>query len=138
MMQTPLCMWMLLNAKTSVRVHILCCNHLAYIPPTFGQVLVSSELKMDDKKRLIPDDSSELVDHRKRRRNRTTQSCLNCHTSKRMCDRGRYGFKLILGNQMTNIRLAVRPCSRCRQLGLVSCSVFNVRRPLTNTNLFCP
>ena len=23
------------------------------------------------------------VDHRKRRRNRTTQSCLNCHTSKR-------------------------------------------------------
>jgi hypothetical protein len=23
-------------------------------------------------------------DHRKRRRNRTTQSCLNCHTSKRM------------------------------------------------------
>ena len=23
------------------------------------------------------------IDHRKRRRNRTTQSCLNCHTSKR-------------------------------------------------------
>jgi hypothetical protein len=23
------------------------------------------------------------MDHRKRRRNRTTQSCLNCHTSKR-------------------------------------------------------
>lgn len=23
------------------------------------------------------------TDHRKRRRNRTTQSCLNCHTSKR-------------------------------------------------------
>ncbi|KAF8146931.1 hypothetical protein K438DRAFT_1868286, partial [Mycena galopus ATCC 62051] len=38
-------------------------------------------------------------DHRKRRRNRTTQSCLNCHATKRMCDRK-------------------RPCSRCSQLGL--------------------
>ncbi|KAF8207731.1 hypothetical protein K438DRAFT_1814127, partial [Mycena galopus ATCC 62051] len=43
-------------------------------------------------------------DHRKRRRNRTTQSCLNCHTSKRKCDRK-------------------RPCQRCIQLGLVSCVV---------------
>ncbi|TFY68998.1 hypothetical protein EVJ58_g664 [Rhodofomes roseus] len=41
------------------------------------------------------------VDHRKRRRNRTTQSCLNCHTSKRKCDRK-------------------RPCQRCIQLGLVN------------------
>ncbi|KAJ7626561.1 hypothetical protein DFH06DRAFT_1103445 [Mycena polygramma] len=28
-------------------------------------------------------------DHRKRRRNRTTQSCLNCQATKRMCDRKR-------------------------------------------------
>ena len=28
-------------------------------------------------------DFSIDIDHRKRRRNRTTQSCLNCHTSKR-------------------------------------------------------
>ncbi|KAJ7473512.1 hypothetical protein FB451DRAFT_1035630, partial [Mycena latifolia] len=34
-----------------------------------------------------------------RRRNRMTQSCLHCHTTKRMCDRQ-------------------RPCSRCSQLGL--------------------
>ncbi|CAK5276530.1 unnamed protein product, partial [Mycena citricolor] len=39
------------------------------------------------------------VDHRKRRRNRTTHSCLHCHTTKRMCDRK-------------------RPCSRCTRLGL--------------------
>lgn len=28
--------------------------------------------------------NTENGDHRKRRRNRTTQSCMNCHTSKRM------------------------------------------------------
>ncbi|KAK0187701.1 hypothetical protein F5146DRAFT_1104630 [Armillaria mellea] len=44
------------------------------------------------------------TDHRKRRRNRTTQSCLNCHTSKRKCDRK-------------------RPCQRCIQLGLVRLSI---------------
>ncbi|KAJ7698952.1 hypothetical protein B0H17DRAFT_316487 [Mycena rosella] len=49
--------------------------------------------------------STDGDDHRKRRRNRTTQSCLNCHTTKRMCDRK-------------------RPCSRCSQLGLVSWPVF--------------
>ncbi|KAF7342943.1 hypothetical protein MVEN_01724300 [Mycena venus] len=46
-------------------------------------------------------------DHRKRRRNRTTQSCLNCHATKRMCDRG-------------------RPCSRCSQLGLSGNCVYEV------------
>lgn len=30
------------------------------------------------------DEISETIDHRKRRRNRTTQSCLNCHGSKRL------------------------------------------------------
>ncbi|KZT03741.1 uncharacterized protein LAESUDRAFT_323655 [Laetiporus sulphureus 93-53] len=41
------------------------------------------------------------IDRRRRPRNRPTQSCLNCHTSKRKCDRK-------------------RPCSRCIQLGLVT------------------
>ncbi|KAJ7464616.1 hypothetical protein FB451DRAFT_442583 [Mycena latifolia] len=49
-------------------------------------------------------------DHRKRRRNRTTQSCLNCHTTKRMCDRK-------------------RPCSRCSQLGLSGNCVYEVDDP---------
>ncbi|KAI6121665.1 hypothetical protein F5141DRAFT_528907 [Pisolithus sp. B1] len=49
-------------------------------------------------------------DHRKRRRNRTTQSCLNCHTSKRMCDRK-------------------RPCGRCTQLGLTGLCVYEVDDP---------
>ncbi|KAJ6625587.1 hypothetical protein B0H10DRAFT_620013 [Mycena sp. CBHHK59/15] len=50
------------------------------------------------------------ADHRKRRRNRTTQSCLNCHTTKRMCDRK-------------------RPCSRCTQLGLTGLCVYEVDDP---------
>lgn len=32
---------------------------------------------------LLDLDFTMDMDHRKRRRNRTTQSCLNCHTSKR-------------------------------------------------------
>ncbi|PPR05416.1 hypothetical protein CVT24_008030 [Panaeolus cyanescens] len=52
------------------------------------------------------------TDHRKRRRNRTTQSCLNCHTSKRKCDRK-------------------RPCQRCIQLGLVSPYHFDDRPSLS-------
>ncbi|KAJ7763537.1 hypothetical protein DFH07DRAFT_812398 [Mycena maculata] len=50
------------------------------------------------------------IDHRKRRRNRTTQSCLNCHTTKRMCDRK-------------------RPCSRCSQLGISGNCVYEVDDP---------
>ncbi|KAJ7509829.1 hypothetical protein B0H11DRAFT_1846940 [Mycena galericulata] len=49
-------------------------------------------------------------DHRKRRRNRTTQSCLNCHATKRMCDRK-------------------RPCSRCSQLGISGNCVYEVADP---------
>lgn len=52
-------------------------------------------------------------DHRKRRRNRTTQSCLNCHTSKRMCDRQ-------------------RPCGRCTQLGLTGLCVYEIDDPQRN------
>ncbi|KAI3621233.1 hypothetical protein WG66_014542 [Moniliophthora roreri] len=50
------------------------------------------------------------TDHRKRRRNRTTQSCLNCHTSKRKCDRK-------------------RPCQRCIQLGLTGLCVYEIDDP---------
>ncbi|KAH9065200.1 hypothetical protein EDB87DRAFT_1594370 [Lactarius vividus] len=50
------------------------------------------------------------IDHRKRRRNRTTQSCLNCHTSKRKCDRK-------------------RPCQRCIQLGLTGLCVYEIDDP---------
>ncbi|KZT23396.1 hypothetical protein NEOLEDRAFT_1069443 [Neolentinus lepideus HHB14362 ss-1] len=50
------------------------------------------------------------VDHRKRRRNRATQSCLNCHTSKRKCDRK-------------------RPCQRCIQLGLTGLCVYEIDDP---------
>ncbi|KAJ3547272.1 hypothetical protein NMY22_g1714 [Coprinellus aureogranulatus] len=53
----------------------------------------------------------EGSDHRKKRRNRTTQSCLNCHTSKRMCDRRRPA------------------CSRCTQLGLTGLCVYEVDDP---------
>ncbi|KAJ7108884.1 hypothetical protein C8R43DRAFT_1043856 [Mycena crocata] len=49
-------------------------------------------------------------DHRKRRRNRCTQSCMNCHATKRMCDRK-------------------RPCSRCSQLGLSGNCVYEVDDP---------
>ncbi|KAJ7611921.1 hypothetical protein DFH06DRAFT_1244104 [Mycena polygramma] len=49
-------------------------------------------------------------DHRKRRRNRTTQSCLTCHAAKRMCDRK-------------------RPCSRCMRLGINANCVYEVDHP---------
>ncbi|KAH9064993.1 hypothetical protein EDB87DRAFT_1556140 [Lactarius vividus] len=51
-----------------------------------------------------------VSDHRKRRRNRTTQSCLSCHTSKRMCDRK-------------------RPCGRCIQLGITGLCMYEVDDP---------
>ncbi|KAJ7506334.1 hypothetical protein B0H11DRAFT_1666812, partial [Mycena galericulata] len=47
---------------------------------------------------------------RKRRRNRTTQSRLNCHTTKRKCDQK-------------------RPCQRCIQLGLTGLCVYEVDDP---------
>jgi len=55
-------------------------------------------------------DFSLDMDHRRRRRNRTTQSCLNCHTSKRKCDRK-------------------RPCQRCIQLGLTGLCVYEIDDP---------
>ncbi|KAI0079491.1 hypothetical protein K474DRAFT_623551 [Panus rudis PR-1116 ss-1] len=51
-----------------------------------------------------------MLDVSRRRRNRTTQSCLNCHTSKRKCDRK-------------------RPCQRCIQLGLTGLCVYEVDDP---------
>ncbi|KAF8893707.1 hypothetical protein CPB84DRAFT_1848607 [Gymnopilus junonius] len=52
---------------------------------------------------------------RKKSRNRTTQSCMNCHTSKRMCDRKRPA------------------CSRCVQLGLIGLCVYEVDDPSQGT-----
>ncbi|KDQ15126.1 hypothetical protein BOTBODRAFT_109337, partial [Botryobasidium botryosum FD-172 SS1] len=47
------------------------------------------------------------LDHRKRRRNRTTQSCMSCHLNKRKCDRQ-------------------RPCQRCTNLGSTALCVYEV------------
>ncbi|KZV90000.1 hypothetical protein EXIGLDRAFT_617542, partial [Exidia glandulosa HHB12029] len=58
----------------------------------------------------FPIDSLADIDHRKKRRNRTTHSCINCHTTKRKCDRK-------------------RPCSRCTQLGLTGLCVYEVDDP---------
>ncbi|KAJ7084443.1 hypothetical protein B0H15DRAFT_849214 [Mycena belliarum] len=59
------------------------------------------------KRRMAKAGSPADGDHRKRRRNRTTQSCLSCHAAKRMCDRK-------------------RPCSRCTQLGLTGLCVYEI------------
>ncbi|KAJ7185435.1 hypothetical protein C8R46DRAFT_379202 [Mycena filopes] len=67
----------------------------------------SSPLSPKSKPKALP---APEGDHRKRRRNRTTQSCLNCHATKRMCDRK-------------------RPCSRCSQLGLTGNCVYEVDDP---------
>lgn len=60
-------------------------------------------------------------DHRKRRRNRTTQSCLNCHTSKRKVRRPTplSPFNPILTFEASSQCDRKRPCQRCIQLGLV-------------------
>ncbi|KAJ3724555.1 hypothetical protein C8R42DRAFT_662149 [Lentinula raphanica] len=50
-------------------------------------------------------------DHRKRSRNRCIRSCINCHASKRMCDRKRPA------------------CARCTQLGLTGHCVYEVDDP---------
>ncbi|TEB38210.1 hypothetical protein FA13DRAFT_1725858 [Coprinellus micaceus] len=63
------------------------------------------------------DPPTEGSGHRKKRRNRTTQSCLNCHTSKRMCDRRRPA------------------CSRCTQLGLTGLCVYEVDDPNQRADL---
>ncbi|KAJ6495362.1 hypothetical protein C8R45DRAFT_168249 [Mycena sanguinolenta] len=68
---------------------------------------MSSSLSPRDKAKST---SNADGDHRKRRRNRTTQSCLNCHATKRMCDRK-------------------RPCSRCSQLGLTGNCVYEADDP---------
>ncbi|KAF8079312.1 hypothetical protein FPV67DRAFT_1692048 [Lyophyllum atratum] len=55
-------------------------------------------------------------DHRKKRRNRTTLSCMNCHTSKRMCDRKRPA------------------CARCIQLGMSGICIYEVDDPTQSSN----
>ena len=59
------------------------------------------------------------VDHRERTHNRTTQSCLNCHTSKRKV---RHTLDRTVLGSSSNPSIQCdrgRPCSRCIQLGLV-------------------
>ncbi|KAJ9099939.1 hypothetical protein QFC21_003945 [Naganishia friedmannii] len=60
---------------------------------------------------ILHDQDSESheakIDHRKRKRNRTIQSCLPCHQNKRKCDRK-------------------KPCSRCKTLGLTGSCVYEV------------
>ncbi|KAG2078959.1 hypothetical protein BDR04DRAFT_13433 [Suillus decipiens] len=78
---------------------------------------MTPELKTVRKKRTTSEAKpTSDGDHRKRRRNRTTQSCLNCHTSKRMCDRK-------------------RPCGRCTQLGLTGLCVYEVDDPSQRTDV---
>ncbi|KAI5115407.1 hypothetical protein M0805_005349 [Coniferiporia weirii] len=76
------------------------------------------------KKRKTEDDVQTPVDHRKRRRNRTTQSCLNCHGSKRMVrtsgPQNKYKLNLL---QCDRKRPA---CSRCVKLGLSGICVYEV------------
>ncbi|KAJ4002099.1 hypothetical protein F5050DRAFT_1559457 [Lentinula boryana] len=55
-------------------------------------------------------------DHRKRSRNRCIRSCINCHASKRMCDRKRPA------------------CARCTQLGLTGLCVYEVDDPNQRSN----
>ncbi|CAA7261626.1 unnamed protein product [Cyclocybe aegerita] len=79
---------------------------------------MSSETTSTSRKKRASTDSQPAPegDHRKRRRNRTTQSCLNCHTSKRMCDRKRPA------------------CARCTQLGLTGLCVYEVDDPSQRTD----
>ncbi|KAE9402959.1 hypothetical protein BT96DRAFT_990788 [Gymnopus androsaceus JB14] len=75
------------------------------------EVTTSTNRKKSSSEKSRSQLSAAKVDHRKRRRNRTTQSCLNCHTSKRMCDRKRPA------------------CARCTQLGLTGLCVYEVDDP---------
>ncbi|KLO07526.1 hypothetical protein SCHPADRAFT_894583 [Schizopora paradoxa] len=73
-----------------------------------SDITTSDSSKANVEKRKAEDKSEASTDHRKRRRNRTTQSCLNCHGSKRMCDRKRPS------------------CGRCVKLGLSGICVYEV------------
>ncbi|THH30783.1 hypothetical protein EUX98_g3406 [Antrodiella citrinella] len=80
---------------------------------------VAASAATSGRKKKSPSDPvkrSPEDDHRRKRRNRMTQSCLNCHTSKRMCDRK-------------------RPCGRCTQLGLTGLCVYEVDDPNQRNDL---
>lgn len=68
-----------------------------------GKILgLNSDVPLEDYEQDSREDRQlDRLDHRKRKRNRTIQSCLPCHQNKRKCDRK-------------------KPCSRCKTLGLVS------------------
>ncbi|KAF8588612.1 hypothetical protein K439DRAFT_1335009, partial [Ramaria rubella] len=65
---------------------------------------------------VIPASSLQLIlegdkaEHRKKRRNRTRASCLNCYASKRKCDKK-------------------RPCTRCVRLGTTGLCVYEIEDP---------
>ncbi|KAJ7754598.1 hypothetical protein B0H16DRAFT_1542922 [Mycena metata] len=99
----------------STPVLLLFFHHFPYLNlPTFvtnqyiSLIMPSSPLSPKSKTKTVAPTAEG--DHRKRRRNRTTQSCVNCYKTKRMCDRQ-------------------RPCSRCSQLGLSGNCVYEVDDP---------
>ena len=62
-----------------------------------------------------------------RRRNRTTQSCLNCHTSKRkVCSEALILYESDLMSSVSQCDRK-RPCQRCIQLGLASVIIESCR-----------
>jgi hypothetical protein len=72
-------------------------TRIAVVPD--GKILnLNSDAPLEEYDQELREDR---LDHRKRKRNRTIQSCLPCHQNKRKCDRK-------------------KPCSRCKTLGLVS------------------
>ncbi|KDQ25639.1 hypothetical protein PLEOSDRAFT_1106556 [Pleurotus ostreatus PC15] len=68
------------------------------------------------------------TDHRKRRRNRTTQSCLNCHTSKRKACVMSISYFASLTRSIQQCDRK-RPCQRCIQLGLTGLCVYEIDDP---------
>ncbi len=66
------------------------------------------------------------------RRNRTTQSCLNCHTSKRMVSGTYLAWRTTNCSHLYQCDRKRPACARCTQLGLVSVPrCFNVYSQLT-------
>jgi hypothetical protein len=100
------------------------CYKLAASAPTVCELISFSMSPEADsrKKRSISEttDPAPDSDHRKRRRNRTTQSCLNCHTSKRMVSSWPIteACSLLRFNACGKCDRK-RPCGRCTHLGLV-------------------
>ncbi|KAJ7622896.1 hypothetical protein DFH06DRAFT_1009067 [Mycena polygramma] len=86
-------------------------NVCTCIPPKFRQGCRCSYRIIASGNSFVPFLLLQITRSLVRRRNRTTQSCLNCHATKRMCDRE-------------------RPCcTRCLQLGISGNCVYEVDDP---------